>query len=400
MSKTAQDKLAINGGPPVRTAPMPERKLITDLEKQAVGDLLERGYGAMGYHGEQEEGYCREFAEFLGGGYADGVNSGTNAVYVAFRTLEVQPGSEVIVPPVSDPGGVMPIVLAGCEVVTEDAAPGHYNVGAEQIEACLSKRTSAIVVAHIAGKCVDMDPIMEIARSRGIPVLEDCAQAHGAMYKGRPAGTLGDISTFSTMFGKHHSTGGQGGVVFTTSEEMYWKVRRYADRGKPFNIDEPHGNVVASLNCNLDEIHATIGRVQLRRLPTIVARRRELVAQIAAECDRRLSTVKIVTDSPGCEDVYWFLMFKLELDRLSVDKLEFIKAFNAEGMKAPDTYLACPTRMPWYKGGNRGKEILLPNAEETDRTHFRNSGFHEDWSDADVADLVNILEKLERAFMK
>ena len=144
----------------------------------------------------------------------------------------------------------------------------------------ITPQTSAIVVAHIGGEPADIENIVAVAKKHGIPVVEDCAQAHNAKLNGKLLGSFGDIGAFSTMFGKHHCTGGQGGLVYTKDEELYWRIRRAADRGKPFGIEKPNGNVTASLNFNMDEIAATIGRVQLKKLPSIVERRRAIVAKL------------------------------------------------------------------------------------------------------------------------
>src|SRR5439155_13894531 len=200
--------------------PFPARALFGAEEKAAVDALFDeaiRTGSVFGYGGPEEEAYCREFAEYLGGGYADAVNSGSSALFVALRALGVEPFTEVICPAITDPGGMMPVALLNCISIVADAfcSPGpgghpsrsSYNAGPDEIEACLTPRTSAIVVAHIAGEPADMDPILEIARARNLPVVEDCAQAHGARYKGRLAGTMGTIAAFSTMSGKHHATG-------------------------------------------------------------------------------------------------------------------------------------------------------------------------------------------------
>src|SRR5262249_47951295 len=147
--------------------------------------------------------------------------------------------------------------------VPADTARASLNTSAEEIAKVVSERTSAIIVAHLSGQPTDMDPILELAAKRGIPVVEDCAQAHGAIYKGRMVGTLGVVSAFSTMFGKHHSTGAQGGVVFTRDTMIFARARQVIDRGKPYGAVTPGGNVVASLNFNQDEISLAIGRVQL-----------------------------------------------------------------------------------------------------------------------------------------
>ena len=409
-------KLAVDGGAPVRTTPWPNRHLFGAEEKQAAMDLFDRSIEsgeAFGYNGPEEAAYCAEFAAYLGGGYADAVNSGTTAVYVALRALELDPFSEIIVPPITDPGGVMPVPLIGCIPVPADTAPGSYNTDAERIAARLTPRTRAILVAHIAGIPCDMDPILELARSRGLPVVEDCAQAHGALYRGRPVGTLGDISAFSTMFGKHHATGGQGGLVFTRSAEHYQKVRWMSDRGKPFGLPPGSGNAVAALNLNNDELACAIGRVQLRKLPGILARRRQFAAALAAAC-RQTGTVRVVEAPTGCENACWFLFFSLDTTRLRCDKATFVAAVKAEGIPVDATYLHTPAIADWCRQhrvfgtsgfpwtdpqytGDPNAIYALPNALATDAGHFR-LGVHENYGEAEVADIAAAFAKVERAY--
>jgi len=420
MNRSKLPNLAIDGGPQTRAVPWPVRRLFGEDEKQAVLALFDavetEGAGALGYNGPQEDAYAREFAASLGGGFADALNSGTNALYVAFRALEIEPGAEVIVPSVTDVGGITPVVLSGCIPVPADAAPMSYNMGPDQVAARLSPRTAAIIVAHIAGIPVDIDPILDLARARSIPVIEDSAQAQGATYRGRPVGTFGRIAVFSTMFGKHHASGGQGGLVFTRSEDLYWKVRRYADRGKPFGIDPPAGNVVAALNCNMDELHAAIGRAQLRKLPAMLARRRQVAARIADGCAARLKAVRLLADPPWGTNAYWFLLFRIHLDRLGVDKAAFIKALAAEGIGGLDaSYRHVPTQMPWFTErrafGARSewpwslaadplpRRYELPNVDAADAAHFR-MFFHEAFAEREADDIVAALEKLEQAYLK
>ncbi|MBI4026147.1 MAG: DegT/DnrJ/EryC1/StrS family aminotransferase [Verrucomicrobia bacterium] len=420
VSTAVTSELAVEGGAKVRTTPWPVRHLFGQREKTAVMELFDHairdGSHLLGYNGEQENRYCQAFAEFLGGGYADGVNSGTNAVYVALRSLDLEPYSEVIVPPISDPGGVMPVALIQCIPVTADGAPGSYNTGAEQIAARLTKRTRAIIVAHIAGIPVDMDPVLELAKERGLPVIEDCAQAHGASYQGRLVGSLGDIAAFSTMFGKHHATGGQGGVVFTRSQPRYWRIRQVADRGKPFGLEGPHTNGVAALNCNMDEIHAAIGWVQLQRLPEIVARRRQLARRVEQGLKAQVQTVRLVTAPAGSESAYWFFFLRIELDRLTVDKVNFAKAVAAEGVPIAAGYWSVPSthewfrnravfgtsRLPWSKTRSRnGKPVEpeLPNIVTTEANHMV-VPLHEDWTDREVEDLVETVRKVEAAYLR
>jgi len=413
-----QPRLAIHGGPKVRTKPWPVRGLFGREEKRAVAALFDtaiRTGRAFGYDGDEEQAYCREFAEFMGGGYADAVSSGTSAVYVALRALGIEPFTEVIVPPVTDAGGVMPVPLINCIPVPSDSAPGSFNMGPQQVEKRITKRTSAIIVAHIAGLPVDMAPIMEIARAKRIPVIEDCAQAHGAKYRGKPVGAWGDIAAFSTMSGKHHATGAQGGVVFTKNKDLYWRSRQASDRGKPFGADRGDTNVLCSLNLNLNDLSASIGRVQLRKLPQMIEARRRTAATIARGC-RSLRAIRMVEALPRCKAVYWFLFFRLDLDRITVDKKTFVNALTAEGLPMRESYLRVFTDAEWYKKravfgtsgypwtsplytGNPDREYPLPNVRAADACHFGLS-FHESCGDAEAADALAAFRKVERAFVK
>lgn len=158
-----RENLAINGGSKSITTPLPTRGHFGKAEKAAAMAMFDEcitSGNAFGYNGAQEELFCKEFAEFLGGGYADGVNSGTNSVFVAIRSLKLEPFSEVIVGAVNDPGGIMPIVMNNCIPIPVDSAPDSYNTGAEQVEAVITPRTSAIVIPHIGGEPADMPGII------------------------------------------------------------------------------------------------------------------------------------------------------------------------------------------------------------------------------------------------
>ena len=128
--------------------------------------------------GPKKSGYCCEFATYLGGGSADGVNSGTSAVWVALRAPEIEPFTEVIVPPISDQGSCIPVVLNKCIPVPVDCKPDLHNTGPEQVADAITELSLASIVAHTAGYAVDIDPIVEMAHRRSMQSIEDCAQAH------------------------------------------------------------------------------------------------------------------------------------------------------------------------------------------------------------------------------
>lgn len=409
------ENLAIDGGPRTREKPWPGRSLLGLEEKRAADAMFDQAMAtgeAFGYNGAQEVEYCRMFSEFMGGGFADAVSSGTTAVYVALKALNIEPFTEVVVSPVTDPGGIMPIPLLNCIPIVADAAPGRYNTGPEQIEAELTPRTSAIVVSHIGGEPADIAGIVEVARKRKIPVVEDCAQSHGATLNGRQVGSFGDIAAFSTMFGKHHCTGGQGGVVFTKNEDLYWSVRRVSDRGKPFGLPEGATNSVATLNFNLNDLAAAIGIEQLKKLPGIVSRRRAVVAELA-KTFAKLKTISIPEMVPGGEHVYWWWRLKVNTENIARSKMDFCAALLAEGLLLAPRYNAMPHTFDWFKNknvfgssrypwacplykGDPSREFPCPNAIEAIDTHF-NLVIHESWGEQEIRDIAAAFAKVDAA---
>jgi perosamine synthetase len=403
------EKLAIDGGTPVRATPMPARHLFGEEEKQAAVRLFDeclRTGQAFGYGGPEEQSFEKEFAAVMGGGFADGVNGGTTAVFAALGALQLEAGSEVVVPPITDPGGVMPVVMLNCVPVFADADPRTYHMSAASVEAVVTPRTKAILVAHIAGEPADLDGILAVAKKHGLKVVEDCAQSHGARYKGQLVGTLGDIAAFSTMSGKHMATAAQGGVVFTKNEELHWNGKRFADRGKPFGPNAPAGNMMAGLNLNLNDLSAAIGRVQLKKLPSIVQRRHdggEAVKQGLAGVDG----VKMGWQQPGSYCTYWFLRLALDLPRFTVTKAQFCKALEAEGIPTMVSYRHIQAEAPWFRERRQRwcpwlfrdlvtQEPSFPGAIAATDTHF-NIPFHENVGPADIRDIVEAVAKVARA---
>jgi dTDP-4-amino-4,6-dideoxygalactose transaminase len=262
-----------------------------------------------------------------------------------------------------------------------------------------------------------MPKIMALAEKHGIPVIEDCSQTHGSEINGRKVGSFGDIAAFSTMFGKHICTGGQGGVVFTRNEELYWKIRRAADRGKPFNIDNSNGNVFAALNCNMSELEAAIGRAQLKKLDGIIARRTNVAKMIAKGLAGSKSI--IVPELPsGVKHSYWWWRLKINLDVLPArDKIAFLGAVAAEGVSLMDDYsFAVPSTFDWYTKrcafgsshypwcaseykGDANRQFPLPNTWQTMAEHF-NLVIHESWGEAEANATVEAFLKVEQVMCK
>lgn len=411
-------QLAINGGLKTRTKPWPERGLLGQEEKNAVIAMFDNSIAtgkAFGYGGEKETQYCLDFAAYMGGGYADAVNSGTTAVYVALRALEPEPFTEIIAGPISDPGGIMPIPLLNCIPVIPDAAPGSYMPGPEQIEKAITPRTSAIVIAHIFGEPADMEGIMRVARKHNLKVVEDCAQAHHAKLNGKLLGTFGDVAAFSTMFGKHHCAGGQGGLVWTADEELYKKVRRASDRGKPFGMPPDSSNCFASLNFNLNDLAAAIGTEQLKKLPGIVQRRQDFVAYLKKHMPAN-SLIGFPPQQPGAAPSYWYLRMRFLADQANCDKTTFHAALAAEGILVRARYVNPPQYSDWFKNKKVFGSTQLPwsspdykgdpDQKFADTNVMKALDDHldfpvmESWGTAEADDILKALEKVSAAYRR
>jgi dTDP-4-amino-4,6-dideoxygalactose transaminase len=420
MSPDPTAQLAVNGGTPVRTTPWKRRPQITPEEMaEFSATVLAAGEAGefLWFHCTPEETYCREFGAYVGSPWVDLVSSGTTALWIALRALELEPFTEVVVSGITDPGGMMPIPLQNLIPMVADTEPASYNTGPEQIEACLTPLTRAIVVAHIQGEPADMVGIMKLARERGLPVIEDCSQAHGATLNGQMVGTFGDLGYFSTMAGKHHASAGQGALICCPSEDLYWRVRRAADRGKLFHQPPGSTNSFASLNLNGSDHAALWGSLMLRRLPGLLARRRELVARITvATADLRTLAVK--PPPPGAECSYWFLTFRFFPERATCSVDTLVEALSAEGFCNPLSGYrsAMPHLMEWFQQrrvfgasgypwaspdyhGDRDRQFSCPNMLATEELLFRCT-ISEIWSDEDLADLIAILRKVDAAFAK
>ena len=386
--------LALHGGAPVRSRPFPARGAVTVAQRAAAVRVLDEALAAgvpIGYAGPEEERFCQQFAELLGGGYADAVSSGTAAIFVALRALGLRPGEEVIVGAIGDPGMMMPIVLAGGIPVIADVEPGSYNAGPASIAARVTDRTRAVLLPHIAGEPADAAGVAALARRAGLALVEDCAQALGARLAGRPVGTFGELATFSTMNTKHLNTGGQGGLVYTRDPTLYRRVRQHADRGKPYGEPAATGNLVAALNLNSDELHAALGRAQLADLPGRIAARRAAVHRITDQVAEVTGGLLDVPDRlPGAEPSYWFLRLRVDPDRSGWPVAELRQALRAEGIPVLDDP-PLPHTMPWYT-----EAFPAPECAEARRSIAGHLAIPvtEDWDERDTADVLSALAKV------
>jgi len=219
-----------------------------------------------------------EFAKALGVEYAYACTSGTAAIHVAIAAVNPEPGDEIITTSITDMGALTPILYQGAIPVFADVDPLTCNVTAETIEARLSPKTKAIIVTHLFGSPCDMDPIMQLADSKGIPVIEDAAQAFGAVYQGKKVGTIGAIGCFSLQQGKHITTG-EGGLVASTDPDLARRVFLHINKAWGYGDQNPDHYFMA-LNYRMSELQGAVAAAQLPKLDGVVASRVATAAKL------------------------------------------------------------------------------------------------------------------------
>ena len=236
--------------------------------------------------GDEGRKFEREFAALVGSKYAIALHNGTVALELALYALGIGAGDEVIVTPRTFIASASSVVMRGAKPVFADVDVESQNITAENIAAVLTPRTKAIILVHLAGWPCEMESILALANKHGIKVIEDCAQAHGAEYNGRPVGSIGDIGAFSFCQDKIMSTGGEGGMLVTDDEEVWQRAWAFKDHGKSFdaiyNRQHPPGfrwlHEDFGTNWRMLEVQSAIGRIQVTKLADWVNTRRSHAA--------------------------------------------------------------------------------------------------------------------------
>lgn len=239
---------------------------------KAVTDVFESGILILGQKGKDFE---RAYADYIGTQYGVGCDNGTNAIILALYALGVGKGDEVITVANTAIPTVSAIVTTGATPVFVDIDPKTYLMDVSQLEAAITPKTKVILPVHLFGQCVDMDPILAVARKHGLFVLEDCAQSQGAEDRGRKAGSMGDISTTSFYPTKILGAYGDGGMVNTNSEEMDHKLRRL----RFYGAEKTYYAIEHGYNSRLDEVQASILLTKLPKIEQYIDRRRAIAAR-------------------------------------------------------------------------------------------------------------------------
>jgi len=294
-------------------------------EKELVNECLESGWiSSAGKYIKKFEDQFSDYCEC-----AEGVTttSGTTAIHLALKSLGVGPGDEVLVPAFTMVGSVYPIVQCGASPVFVDSEPDTGNMDIQDLERKITSASKVILIVHIYGHPVDMDPVCDLARSRNLKIVEDAAEAHGALYKGRKAGSLGDVGCFSFYANKIITTG-EGGMVVSNDAALINKARRLKDlaHGKiRFTHDLPE-----AFNYRMTNIQAAIGLGQLERIEDTIGKKIQNAEQYTRLL-KDVSSLMLPVCRPWARNVYWMYGVQLmDNDRFTKDQL--MATLKNEGM--------------------------------------------------------------------
>lgn len=304
--------------------------------------------------GTECRAFEKEFATWADSQYAIALANGTLALDVALKALGIGPGDEVVVTPRTFIASVSCVVNAGAVPVFADVEADSGNISAATLAKVITPKTKAVICVHLAGWPCDMDPIMALAKEHGLKVIEDCAQAHGARYKGRSVGSIGHIGAWSFCQDKIMTTGGEGGMVTTNDESMWRSMWAFKDHGKSYEAvyerQHPPGfrwlHESFGTNWRMLEMQAVIGRIQLKRMAAWQTARAAHAQAIARACQGFLALkvpafqCNVTTcdngcaNQSGCQHANYKFYAYVDATKLNVgwtrDKI--IEAINAQGV--------------------------------------------------------------------
>lgn len=400
MLNQSDELLRVLGGQPVRTTPFAPWPQFESDEIEAASRVLRSG--KINYWtGEEGRRFEEEFAAQAGCKYGVAVANGTVALELALYALGIGSGDEVIVPSRTFIATASCAVMRGATPVLADVDRDSENLTVDTIRPLITSRTKAIIAVHLAGWPCDMDPILELARERGLKVIEDCAQCHGATYNGRPVGSLGDVAAFSFCQDKIMTTGGEGGMLTTNDETIWRRAWSFKDHGKNYDTvyksKHPPGfrwlHESFGTNWRLTEMQSAIGRVLLRKLPRFVEARRRNAA-ILTKKFAMIPGLRVTVPPPVISHSYYkyYAFVRTESLKDGWDRDRVITAITSEGVpcfsgSCSEIYLEKAFRGEWR---NLRRLSVARELGETSLMFL----VHPTLSERDMADVYSAVQKV------
>ena len=395
--------LAIEGGTPVRTVPMPPREAFGPAEEAELLACIHH-YRTLGqdppYNGRWNKLFSEAFAEYQGGGHALPVSSGTGAVFVALAAMDLPRDSVVLTSPVTCGGVIGAINALGLRPRIIDSSPNSLNIDASQVALRMSEDVRGIVVTHAGGQPVDVPAISSILGTKNVVIVEDCSQSTGAVLNNEKVGTWGHIAAFSTMYRKNLAAGASSGLVFTKDFGTYRKALSLSDRGKPLwrldiNLNDPGKSLHPALNWNSSEMSNAIGLASLRRLDETNRKRRNFLEQLIEALNQSSKVCRPSAFHSGFAPFY-FPIF-VETSKLRVTAEQFALALQAEGIPLGAKYGCVVNEWPWTEG--LFDDNFIPQNAIRTRNQTFNLHLNENYGKQEVEDILAAMEKVSSAYL-
>jgi dTDP-4-amino-4,6-dideoxygalactose transaminase len=397
------DVPALEGGAPVRATFLPfGEPSITEAEiDEVVATLRSRWIGT----GEKSARFETEFAQYVGAQHAVAVSSCTAALHLSYLATGCGPGDEVVVPSLTFAATANAVVHTGATPVLCDVDPATFNATAEHVEAAMTERTKAIVVVHFGGQPCDLDAIYELAARRGVAVIEDCAHAVGAEYRGRMIGSFDGFSCFSFYANKNLTTA-EGGMVTTPNAEAardlaVWRLHGLdRDAWKRFHTREVMIStcVYPGFKYNLTDLAASLGLHQLKRLPTMLERRERFAAQLDSLIDSLDGVTQQVRVGDRAEGRHGLHLYAVTIDPAAfrVDRNHLIAALRAENIGGAIHYEPVH-RQPYYAERLGITDSALPHSSRIGST-VMSIPAQDSMTDADFEDVLFATDRVLRYY--
>ena len=328
----------------------------------------------------------REFAKYIGVKNAVAVNTGTAALHCSLLAAGVRSGDEVLIPSFTFEGTGTPVLLCGARPIFADVRADTYCMSPEDIENSISRRTKAIIPVHLYGLTCDMDPIVEFARQRGITVIEDAAQAHGAEYRQKKAGSLGDMACFSFYSGKNMTTG-EGGMITTNDDDLAQALKMIRTHGE----ERPYWVSRIGNNYHMTELAAAMGVTQLKKLPEFLARRREN-SRVMTEQLGVLGKLSLPNEPDNLRHA-WYL-YTVRLRGANAGKRnKTVEKLRNKNIEASVYYETPVHLLPLYREVSGSKRGMLPETERAARQVF-SLPIHAGLAAEDVSYVADTVKKI------
>ncbi len=325
-------KLAIAGGPPVRANAFPAWPVFDESERQGLLEVLEsRNWGGYPFPNKFARAFAERFAELHTAKHALCAANGTVTIEIALKACGIKPGDEVIVPAYTFEATAAPVLKLGAIPVFVDVSPANYCLDIDAARAALTERTRAIIPVHLAMNMADMDAVSELAAKHQVKIIEDCAHAHGARWRERGAGSLGDAGSFSMQTSKL-LTAGEGGAVVTSDDEVFERCESYVNCGRASSTDR-FGHRLLGYNYRMSEFQAVVLLAQLERLDGQTTLRAQRAARLGDALSQISGLHLLERDARQTTQAIYQYVFKYNAEAFGgASRNRFVAALEAEGV--------------------------------------------------------------------